>query len=144
MTRAYTVRFQSMLDSYGLTQHVKIPTRGPTYLMSSSNHKSTQRRSMWSHRHSDHSFIVASLNLQFNHGLPTTVVRSSTLLKDPPTDAEGLFECYDTTMITLWINTRHSLTLRFDHITTRLGTIMNAEQWSVEHVNWSVSTETRN
>jgi len=54
-------------------------------------------------------------------------LRSSKLLKDPPTDAEGLFECYDTTIITLWINTRHSLTLRFNHITMRLGTIMNVE-----------------
>ena len=67
---------------------------------------------------SDNSFIAASLNLQFNHGQPTTVVRrrqwrkldfdsfcddlrSSKLLTDPPSDADGLFECYNTTMISL-------------------------------------------
>ena len=67
---------------------------------------------------SDHSFIVASLNLLFNHGQPITVVRrhqwrnfnfdsfrdnlrSSKLLADSPRNADGLCECYDTTMMTL-------------------------------------------
>jgi hypothetical protein len=115
----HTARFQSMLDSYGLTQNVTTPTRGthlldvvitPSEYPVSINVKPPTL--------SDHSFIVASLNLRFNHGQPTTVVRrrqwwkfdyynfcddlrSSKLLTDPPSGAHGLFECYDTTMMTL-------------------------------------------
>ena len=108
-----------MLDSYGLIQNVKAHTRGAHLLdvviTPSENPASINVEPPTL---SDHSFIVASLNLQFNHGLPTTIVRrrqwrkfnfdsfcddlrSSKLLTDPPMDAEGLFECYDTTMMAL-------------------------------------------
>jgi hypothetical protein len=116
----HTVRFQSMLDSYDLTQNVATPTHEPTYLMSSHQAMSSHPVSINVEPPtlSDHSFIVASLSLQFNHGQPTTVVRrrqwrkfdfdslcddlrSSKLLTDPSSDADGLFECYDTTMKTL-------------------------------------------
>jgi len=64
----------------------------------------------------DHSFIIAIINLQFNHSQPAIVVRrrqwsSLTLcieiydrrrmLTDPPSDAEGLLACYNTTTMTL-------------------------------------------
>jgi hypothetical protein len=116
---SHTVKFQSMLDSYGLTQNMTTPTRGThllyvvitlsEYPVSINVEPPTL---------SDHSFIVASLNLQFNHGQLTTVVRrrqwrkfdfdsfcddlrSLKLLTYPPSDADGLFEYYDTTMRTL-------------------------------------------
>jgi len=89
----------------------KLPRAEPTYLMSSLHHQGTQRRStsikVEPPTFSDHSFMVASLNLQFNCGLPTTVIRrrqwqkidfdsicddlrSSQLLTDLPKDVDGL------------------------------------------------------
>ena len=64
---------------------------------------------------SDHSFITATADLQFQHGQPTNSIRrrrwrdfdydkfcddlsSSALLCDPPRDAVGLFTCYHDTL----------------------------------------------
>jgi len=70
---------------------------------------------------SDHSFITATINLQFNHSQPATVVRRrqwrrfdldrfsedlrpSTLLTNPLSDAEGLPACCDTTTLMTLVN----------------------------------------
>lgn len=115
----HTARFQSMLDSYGLIQNVKTPTHGAHLLdvvITQSDYPAAIR--VEPPALSDHSLIVATMNLQFNHGQPKTVVRrrqwrrfdfdsfcedlrASTLLYDPPSDAVGLFNCYDRTMTTL-------------------------------------------
>jgi hypothetical protein len=67
---------------------------------------------------SDHSFITANVNLQFNHGESRTAVRrrqwrnfdfdcfcedlkSSTLLTNPPSNTEDLFACYNETLRSL-------------------------------------------
>ena len=111
------VRFQSLLDSYGLVQNVSTPTRGAHILdviITRSEHPSTVTQ-IEPPGLSDHSFIMANMNLQFNHGASTTVVRCrhwrkfdfdkfcadlkmSTLLNNPPGDAADLFTCYDETL----------------------------------------------
>src|SRR5664279_2361256 len=67
---------------------------------------------------SDHSFITADSDLGFKHGASTNVIRRrqwrhvdfdqlsddlshSSLLNNPPTDADGLFACYDETLRSL-------------------------------------------
>jgi hypothetical protein len=111
------VRFLSLLDSYGLVQNVSTPTRGAHILdviITRSEHPSTVTQ-IEPPGLSDHSFIMANMNLQFNHGEPTTVVRrrqwrkfdfdkfcadlkTSTLLNNPPGNTADLFKCYDETL----------------------------------------------
>jgi len=117
---AHTIRFQSLLDSYGLIQNVTSPTHTHGHLLDVIVTRSDCPASVCVELPtlSDHSFITADVDLQFSHCQPATVVRrrmwrrfdydkfcddmkTSTLLTNPPSDADGLFACYDDTLRTL-------------------------------------------
>lgn len=105
VANSHAVRFQSLLDSYGLIQNVSTPTRGAHILdviITRSEHPASVSK-VEPPGLSDHSFITANVNLQFNHSEPRTAVRRrqwrsfdfdcfsedlkfSTLLTNPPSN----------------------------------------------------------
>jgi len=117
----HTVKWQSILDSHGLAQHVTLPThRGGHTLdvvVTRSDCPSVDVR-VESPTISDHSFITISVDLRLDHRRSGSTIRRRTwrrfdidkfsndlcqseLLCDPPTDAAGLVSCYNKTFLTL-------------------------------------------
>jgi len=114
----HTVKWQSVLDSYGLVQHVTSSTHreGHTLdvVVTRSDCPVTDVR-VESPTISDHSFITTTVDFQFNHGHSAGIIRrrswrnfdcdkfsddlcQSELLRNPPTDAASLIDCYNNTL----------------------------------------------
>ena len=116
-----TVKFMSLIDSQGLIQHVSSPTHREGHLLDVFMTRSdcpVTALYVEPPMLSDHSFITATVDLQFGHGPPITTIRrrkwrqfnfakfcddlnESALLRDPPVDAAGLFLCYNETLQSL-------------------------------------------
>ena len=114
-----TVAFMSLLDQHSLTQHIAAAThRGGHTLdivVTRSDRPITTLDIGRPRIFSDHSFITAEIDLQFQHGQAVQEIRRrhwrrmnfdqlcddiacSDLLVDPPSDAVGLFTCYNETL----------------------------------------------
>jgi hypothetical protein len=114
----HSVRFQTKLDSCGLFQNVSSATHKGGHLLDMTVTCSdclAKVHDMGQLTLSDHSFIIADIDLQFNHGKSAYTVRrrqwrrfdydkfgddlkASTLLTAPPSHAAGLFACCDKTL----------------------------------------------
>ena len=70
----HTVRFNALLESYGLIQNVSTPTCG-SHLLDITQSDYPASIKVDAPNLSDHSLITASIDLLFNHGKPATVVR---------------------------------------------------------------------
>lgn len=115
------VKFSTILDSHSLTQHISSAThrRGHTLdvFITTSD---CPVASIVSEPPvlSDHSFISATVDLQFKHGQPVNIIRrrswrqfnfdkfcndlqNSALLISPPIDVTGLVDCYNKTLTDL-------------------------------------------
>src|SRR5664279_5515350 len=114
----HTVAFESLLGQHGLVQHVTSPTQRSGHTLdvviprhdcpASAVHVEPPTLS-------DHSFITTEIDLRLGHGRPANIIRRrqwrnvdydalnddlvrSPLLTSPPSDAAGLFACYDDTL----------------------------------------------
>jgi hypothetical protein len=114
----HSVRFQTMLDSFGVFQNVSSATREGGYLLDVSVTRSdclAKVHDVEQPNLSDHSFIITDIDLQFNHGTSASTIRrcqwrrfdydkfcddlkASTLSTAPPSHAAGPFACYDETL----------------------------------------------
>jgi hypothetical protein len=120
-TNPDATKFQSVVDSHGLVQHVSTSTHTAGHLLDvfiTRSDTSVHTLDVEPPALSDHAFITASVDLQLNHAESVGGVRrrqwrafdydtfcddlrSSVLLRDPPTDAAGLFTCYHDTLQSL-------------------------------------------
>jgi len=115
-----TARFVSLLDSFGLVEHVRLPTRGVHQLdvfISRSDGPDPVVR-VDPPLMSDHSLIVASFDVNGQHTAPLPTVtrrrwrsfnfdnfiadlQQTQLIVDPPCDVNELFDLYDKTLAEL-------------------------------------------
>ena len=115
-----TVKFNSLLDAFGLLQHVRAPTHlgGHNLDVIITRSELTVGHVDVSIAWPDHSRIVAGLDLLFPQDHTTVLrttrswrtfnfhafirdLRESSLLCQPPTDVDQLFDCYHQTLQTL-------------------------------------------
>jgi len=121
----HTVKWQSILDSHDFVQHVTSPTHREGHILDvvvtrSDCPVSDVRVELPIPTTSDHSFITASVDLQFARRRSVGTIRRRTcrwrnfdcgkffddlcqsdMLCNPPTDAAGLVACYNSTLQTL-------------------------------------------
>ena len=116
-----TVKFQSLISSQGLVQHVSSPTHPAGHLLDvflTRTDCTIKTLDVEPPVLSDHSFITVTVDLQISHGSLVNTVRrrnwrhfsyadfcddlnQSALLHNPPTVAAGLFTCYHDTSLAL-------------------------------------------